>query len=65
MVNLGVLPEVSHPFIRGFSEIGIIVIMFALGFEENTAVFLASVKRSWGIAFFGVLAPFIAAYGIA
>lgn len=65
MVNVGILPEVSHPFIRGFSEIGIIVIMFALGFEENTAVFIASVKRSWGIAFFGALAPFLAAYGIA
>lgn len=65
MVNLGILPEQSHPFIRGFSEVGIIVIMFALGFEENTAVFLESVKRSWGIAFFGALFPFFTAYTIA
>jgi Kef-type K+ transport system membrane component KefB len=25
MVNLGILPEDSHPFVRGFSEVGIIV----------------------------------------
>ena len=65
MVNFGILPVETHPFIRGFAEIGIIVIMFALGFEENTAVFMASVKRSWGIAFFGALFPFLAAYGVA
>jgi len=64
MVNLGILPTESHPFIRGFSEVGIIIIMFALGFEENTAVFMESVKRSWGIAFFGAVFPFIAAYSI-
>jgi Kef-type K+ transport system membrane component KefB len=65
MVNVGILPQQSDPFIRGFSEIGIIVIMFALGFEENTAVFMASVKRSWGIAFFGAVFPFFAAYVVA
>ncbi|MDP6435744.1 MAG: cation:proton antiporter [Gammaproteobacteria bacterium] len=62
MVNFGFLPEVSHPFIRGMSELGIILIMFALGFEENTSNFLKSVKISWGIAFFGALAPFITTY---
>lgn len=43
LVNTGVLPEESHPFIRGFSELGIIVIMFALGFEENSSNFLSSI----------------------
>ncbi len=62
MVNLGVLPVESSEFIRGFSEIGIILIMFALGFEEDTGKFVKSVKRSWGIALFGALAPFGTAY---
>lgn len=65
LVNTGVLPEKSSPFIRGFAEIGIVLIMFALGFEENTKNFLQSVKRSWGIAFFGAVAPFFMAYWIA
>ena len=65
MVNSGILPEVSDPFIRGFSEIGIIVIMFALGFEESGTNFLKSIKRSWGIALFGAIAPFITAYSVA
>lgn len=43
LVNTGVLPEESHPFIRGFSELGIIVIMFTLGFEENSSNFLSSI----------------------
>ncbi|MEZ5920873.1 MAG: cation:proton antiporter [Parvularculaceae bacterium] len=63
-VNLGLLPREDDPFIRGFADIGLILIMFALGFEENAARFVASIKRSWGIAFFGALAPFLAAYGI-
>jgi Na+:H+ antiporter len=65
LVNIGVLPEESDPFIRGFSEIGIILIMFALGFEETTENFLQSIKRSWGIALFGALAPFLTAYSVA
>ena len=65
MVNIGGLPSESPPFIRGFAEIGIILIMFALGFEENTANFLASIKRSWGIAFFGAIAPFCTAFAVA
>ena len=64
MVNLGILPEDSTEFIRGFSEIGIILIMFALGFEEDTQRFIKGIKRSWGIALFGALAPFVAAYTI-
>jgi Kef-type K+ transport system membrane component KefB len=62
MVNLGWLPVHLPVFIEDFSELGIIVIMFALGFEENTNAFLQSIKRSWGIAFFGALVPFLVAY---
>ncbi len=62
MVNLGILPEESTEFIRGFSEIGIILIMFALGFEEDTGHFIQGIKRSWGIALFGALTPFAVAY---
>ena len=47
------------------AELGIIFIMFSLGFEESTDNFLASVKRSWGIALFGALGPFVVAYLIA
>lgn len=62
LVTIGLLPETSSPFIAGFSEFGIILIMFALGFEENAIIFVRSIKRSWGIAFFGALGPFFAAY---
>ncbi len=65
MVNLGLLPTESAPFIRDFAELGIILIMFALGFEENTRNFLRSIKRSWGIAFFGAVAPFMTAFFVA
>ncbi len=46
LANLGVLPADSGAFIRAFAELGIIFIMFALGFEESTDKFVASVKRS-------------------
>ena len=62
MVNIGWLPIEMPVFIDDFAELGIIVIMFALGFEEDTGNFLKGVKRSWGIAFFGALVPFIIAY---
>ena len=65
MVNIGVLPRESTPFIRGFADLGIVLIMFALGFEENTRNFIRSIKRSWGIAFFGAVAPFFTAYFVA
>ena len=65
MVNLGWLPSHSTPFITGISEVGIILIMFALGFEANPGHFVRSIKRSWGIALFGAIAPFIAAYSCA
>lgn len=63
-VNTGLLPHEDDAFIRGFAEVGIILIMFALGFEENMSRFMAGVKRSWGIAFFGALAPFLAAFTV-
>ena len=61
-VNMGILPEETTPFLEVFAEIGIIVIMFALGFEENSSDFITSIKRSWGIAFFGALVPFMIAF---
>jgi len=64
MVNIGVLPEESSEFITGFAEIGIILIMFALGFEEETGKFIKGIKRSWGIALFGALAPFALSYAV-
>ena len=64
LVNVGVLPQQSGPFIREFAELGIIFIMFALGFEESTDNFIGSLKKSWGIALFGALGPFAVAYVI-
>ena len=65
LVNLGLIPVEPTPFIQGFAELGIVLIMFALGFEENPTAFMRSAKKSWGIAFFGALAPFFAAYLLA
>ena len=62
LVNLGILPPEPGVFIKDLAEIGIIVIMFALGFEENSSEFLRSIKRSWGIAVFGAIAPFMVTY---
>jgi Kef-type K+ transport system membrane component KefB len=49
-------------FIIHFADLGIIIIMFALGFEEQTSNFLKSIKRSWGIALFGAMVPFLVTY---
>ncbi len=65
LVNVGILPQDTDPFIRGLSEIGIVVIMFAIGFEEDTSNFMQSIRRSWGIALFGAIGPFVAAYAVA
>jgi len=65
LVNVGILPREPDEFVRQFSELGIIFIMFALGFEESTENFLASMKRSWGIALFGAIGPFLVAYVVA
>ena len=65
LVNIGWLPEQLPTFIENFAELGIIIIMFALGFEEDAGNFVSSIKRSWGIAFFGAITPFAVAYAIA
>jgi len=65
MVNVGILPTETNEFIQGFAQLGIVIIMFALGFEENTQNFLQSIKRTWGIALFGAIGPFVAAYFVA
>ena len=62
LVNLDIVPIDMPEFIHNFSELGIIIIMFALGFEEETDNFISGIKRSWGIALFGALVPFIIAY---
>lgn len=62
LVNIDILPQQPGVFITNFAEVGIIVIMFALGFEENSSNFIRSIKRSWGIALFGAVVPFIIAY---
>ncbi len=62
MVNAGILPEETTPFIEGFAKVGIILIMFALGFEENSSKFVQGIKRAWGIALFGAIGPFLVAY---
>ena len=64
MVNIGIFPKESDHFIESFAEIGIIVIMFALGFEESTANFFKSIKRAWGIAVFGAMGPFLMSFGV-
>lgn len=62
LVNIGILPEEPDHFIESFAHFGIIVIMFALGFEESTSNFIKAIKRAWGIALFGALGPFTAAF---
>jgi Kef-type K+ transport system membrane component KefB len=64
LVNVGILPEDPGIFLQDLSQLGIIVIMFALGFEESSSSFVRSIKRSWGIAFFGALVPFAVAYSV-
>ncbi len=65
MVNVGLMPKTSDPFISGLANLGIILVMFALGFEEKTNNFIQSIKKSWGIALFGAGAPFLAAFLVA
>jgi Kef-type K+ transport system membrane component KefB len=62
LVNFGLVPVEMPVFIHDFSDLGIIIIMFALGFEEETDNFMVGIKRSWGIALFGAIVPFGVAY---
>ena len=64
LVNIGWLPEQPNQLVSGLADLGIVLIMFTIGFEEQASHFMASVKRSWGIALFGALAPFGATYAI-
>ncbi|WP_456480259.1 cation:proton antiporter [Nautilia sp.] len=48
--------------IEFLGEIGIILVMFALGFEEDLGNFLKGVKKAWGIAVIGAVFPFMAGY---
>ena len=43
-------------------DIGIILVMFALGFEEDAKAFVDGVKKAWGIALIGAIFPFLAGY---
>jgi len=43
-------------------NIGIILVMFALGFEEDAKAFVEGVKKAWGIALIGAIFPFLAGY---
>ncbi len=65
LANFGLISGDGNEFISVLAELGIILIMFALGFEENVNNFLSSIKKSWGIALFGAIAPFTAAYLVA
>ena len=48
--------------IEFLGEIGIILVMFALGFEENLSNFLQGLKKAWGIAVIGAIFPFLAGF---
>ena len=63
MVNSGLLPEQADPFIRGGAELGIIIIMFALGFEESTSNFVQSIKKTGALPYLGLLLPFLPPIG--
>jgi len=65
LANVGVISGDGDEFITVLANLGIILIMFALGFEENVDNFMFSIKKSWGIALFGAIAPFTAAYLVA
>lgn len=58
--NLGLLEEDER--IGFLGEIGIILVMFALGFEENLSNFLKGLKKAWGIAIIGAIFPFLAGF---
>ena len=53
LVNTGLLPLESTAFIKGFSEVGLILIMFSLGFEEDTSNFIQGIKQAWASLFSG------------
>ena len=62
--NLGLLPS-HNETLEVIGEWGIVFIMFALGFDEDLSHFKDGLLRSWGIAVFGAIFPFVAAYYVA
>ena len=59
--NFGLLPSDNHA-LEYVGEIGIVFIMFALGFEENLQNFINGLKKSLGVAIIGAIFPFAAGY---
>ena len=59
--NLGVIPQESEA-LDYIGQIGIIFIMFALGFEESLENFIRGIRKAWGIAIIGAICPFLGAY---
>jgi len=55
------LVKESHA-LEFLGDIGIILVMFALGFEEDAKAFVDGVKKAWGIALIGAIFPFLAGY---
>ncbi len=62
--NLGFLPS-HNETLEVIGEWGIVFIMFALGFDEDLSHFKDGLLRSWGIAVFGAIFPFLGAYYVA
>jgi len=62
--NLGLLPS-HNETLELIGEWGIVFIMFALGFDEDLSHFKDGLLRSWGIAVFGAIFPFMGAYYVA
>lgn len=59
--NLGIIPQESEA-LEYIGQIGIIFIMFALGFEESLENFIKGIRKAWGIAIIGAIFPFLAGY---
>ena len=62
--NIGLLPT-ENETMEVIGEWGIVFIMFALGFDEDLSHFKEGLLRSWGIAVFGAIFPFLGAYYVA
>ncbi len=62
--NLGLIPS-ENETLELIGEWGIVFIMFALGFDEDLSHFKEGLIRSWGIAVFGAIFPFLGAYYVA
>ncbi len=60
-VNLGILPE-HNEVLEAIGDWGIVFVMFALGFDEDLNHFIQGLKRSFGIAVFGAIFPFLAGF---